>query len=73
MHFFNSEDSHLVIDKLKQELDDRTSEFRDFPEEDDDPIFESEETGTLLWQRWRIIFSFSFPFLEEKFKKMGDQ
>lgn len=35
MHFFNSEDSHLVIDKLKQELDDRTSEFRDFPEEDE--------------------------------------
>ena len=32
MHFFNSDESHLVIDKLKQELDERTSEFRDFPE-----------------------------------------
>jgi hypothetical protein len=38
MHFFNSEDSHLVIDKLKQELDDRTSEFRDFPEEDENNL-----------------------------------
>jgi len=33
MHFFNHNESHLVIDKLKQELDERTSEFRDFPEE----------------------------------------
>lgn len=44
----------------------------DFPEEDDDPIFESEETGSLLWQRWRIIFSFSFPLLEEKLKGIGN-
>lgn len=33
MHFFNYNESHLVIDRLKQELDERTSEFRDFPEE----------------------------------------
>lgn len=35
MHFFNANESHLVIDKLKQELDERTSEFRDFPEENE--------------------------------------
>ena len=35
VHYFDSNESHLVIDKLKQELDERTSEFRDFPEEDE--------------------------------------
>lgn len=34
VHYFDSKESHIVIDKLKQELDERTSEFRDFPEED---------------------------------------
>jgi len=33
LHYFDAEESHLVIDRLKQELDERTSEFRDFPEE----------------------------------------
>ncbi|SHF94257.1 RNA-dependent RNA polymerase family protein [Flavisolibacter ginsengisoli] len=34
LYFFDSEESDLVIDKLKKELDEKTSEFRDFPEED---------------------------------------
>ncbi|MBL7693047.1 MAG: RNA-directed DNA polymerase [Flavipsychrobacter sp.] len=39
LYYFDHEESNLVIDKLKKELDERTSEFRDFPEED-----ENEET-----------------------------
>lgn len=35
LHFFDHNESHLVIDKLKEELDERTSEFRDFPEENE--------------------------------------
>ncbi len=38
-YFFDHEESDLVIDKLKKQLNERTSEFRDFPEED-----ENEET-----------------------------
>lgn len=38
-YFFDHKESDLVIDKLKKELNERTSEFRDFPEED-----ENEET-----------------------------
>lgn len=33
LHYFDSEESHLVIDRLKHELDERSSEFRDFPED----------------------------------------
>lgn len=32
-YFFDHEESDLVIDKLKKQLNERTSEFRDFPEE----------------------------------------
>ena len=38
VHYFDSKESHLVIDRLKQELDERTSEFRDFPEEDESDL-----------------------------------
>jgi hypothetical protein len=31
LHYFDSEESDLVIDKLKKELDEKTSEFRDLP------------------------------------------
>jgi len=33
LYFFNAEGSDLVIDKLKKDLEERTSEFRDFPDE----------------------------------------
>lgn len=33
MYYFDNEESTAVIDKLKQELEERTSEFRDFPED----------------------------------------
>ena len=45
----------------------------DFPEEGDDDIFEQDETGTFSWKRFRIVFSFSFPFLDDIGKKLtGD-
>ncbi|MCZ4244257.1 reverse transcriptase domain-containing protein [Pedobacter punctiformis] len=34
-YLFDSDESHLVIDKLKEELRERTSEFRDFPDEEE--------------------------------------
>ena len=33
MYYFDNEESTAVIDKLKQELEERSSEFRDFPED----------------------------------------
>ncbi|MFA6056935.1 MAG: hypothetical protein WC756_01960 [Taibaiella sp.] len=35
VYLFDAEESHLVIDKLKEELQERTSEFRDFPDEEE--------------------------------------
>jgi hypothetical protein len=41
VYYFDHEESDLVIDKLKKELNERTSEFRDFPDEgEDDNTFE---------------------------------
>jgi Reverse transcriptase (RNA-dependent DNA polymerase) len=41
VYYFDHEESDLVIDKLKKELNERTSEFRDFPDEgEDDNAFE---------------------------------
>lgn len=41
VYYFDHEESDLVIDKLKKELNERTSEFRDFPDEgQDDNTFE---------------------------------
>lgn len=34
LYYFDSDESTAVIDKLKQELEERSSEFRDFPDED---------------------------------------
>ncbi len=40
-YYFDHEESDLVIDKLKKELDERSSEFRDFPDEsENDKSFE---------------------------------
>lgn len=38
IHYFDHNESHLVIDRLKQEIDEKTSEFRDFPEEDENDL-----------------------------------
>ena len=38
LHLFKANESHLVIEKLKQELDDRTSEFRDFPNDEENNL-----------------------------------
>ncbi len=40
LYYFDHEESDLVIDKLKRELEERASEFRDFPAEDDSMTFE---------------------------------
>ena len=40
LYYFDHEESDLVIDKLKRELEEKASEFRDFPAEDDSVSFE---------------------------------
>ncbi|MFZ4546129.1 MAG: RNA-directed DNA polymerase [Bacteroidales bacterium] len=40
LYYFDHEESDLVIDKLKRELEERASEFRDFPVEDESSSFE---------------------------------
>jgi hypothetical protein len=40
LYYFDHEESDLVIDKLKRELEERASEFRDFPVEDENASFE---------------------------------
>jgi hypothetical protein len=44
----------------------------DFPDEGEEGIFNSEEAADILWTRWRLIFSFSFPFLKDVQKKVED-
>jgi hypothetical protein len=43
----------------------------DFPDEDDDGIFDQDETGSFQWRRMRVIFSFSFPFLKDAANRFG--
>ncbi|UJF28945.1 hypothetical protein L0B70_08755 [Kaistella sp. 97-N-M2] len=41
LHFFDKDESSIVIDKLKKELEEKSSEFRDMPNDnEDDTIFE---------------------------------
>lgn len=40
IYHFDAQESDLIIDKLKRELEERVSEFRDFPEENDKSSFE---------------------------------
>ncbi len=40
IYYFDHNESELVIDKLKRELEERASEFRDFPAEDNSISFE---------------------------------
>jgi hypothetical protein len=41
----------------------------DFPEDGDDDLFARDEYASLLWERWRLVFSISIPFLEDRLKK----
>lgn len=43
----------------------------DFPSESDDGIFDQDEYSTLNWERWRLIFSISIPFLNDRLKQSG--
>lgn len=49
LYYFDSNESTVVIDKLKQELEERASEFRDFPDE-------SEGEASLDEQAYHLIF-----------------
>ncbi len=40
-----------------------------FPEDEEDEIFDPEDTVEVGWSRWRIVFSFSLPFLKDVQKK----
>lgn len=40
LFYFEKDESDLVIDKLKRELDEKASEFKDMPDSDDDDSFE---------------------------------
>jgi len=44
----------------------------DFPDGGDGPIFDTDETSTLTWTRWRLIFGFSFAFLNEVADSLND-
>jgi len=38
-----------------------------FPDNSQQPIFNSNNVANARWDRWRFVFSFSFPFLKNKF------
>jgi len=38
----------------------------DFPIEGEDEVYNSDDDTEFRWNRWRFIFSFSFPFLKDK-------
>ena len=40
-----------------------------FPENPNQPIFGSADEVDAAWRRWRLVFSFSFPFLKDLAKK----
>jgi hypothetical protein len=42
----------------------------DFPDEGEEGIFNSNDTAEARWNRWRFIFSFSFPFVKDIQKKL---
>ncbi len=41
-----------------------------FPENSGQNIFSTSDTADFRWDRWRLIFSFSFPFLKDYEKKL---
>jgi hypothetical protein len=45
----------------------------DFPDEEDDGIFDMDEMATMSWNRWRLVLSFSVPFLEQKGQELIDK
>lgn len=44
-----------------------------FPEDSDDDIFSGEEKAELEWDRARVVFSFSLPFLKDYQKKVEEK
>ncbi|MBK9334032.1 MAG: hypothetical protein IPM96_16910 [Ignavibacteria bacterium] len=50
LYYFDNNESTAVIDKLKQELNERASEFRDFPEESDGEKSFDEQAYHLIFE-----------------------
>ena len=44
-----------------------------FPDNTNQPIFNSGSTADARWDRWRLVFSFSFPFLKNYTDKLTGQ
>lgn len=44
-----------------------------FPEDDDDNIFDPDDLIEVDWDRWRIVFSFSLPFLKDVQRKAEEK
>jgi len=44
-----------------------------FPDGSGQGIFSTTETANLKWERWRMVFSFSFPFLKDYTKKFTEE
>lgn len=44
-----------------------------FPEGDGDEIFDPDDIVSVDWSRWRIVFSFSLPFLKDVQKKAEEK
>lgn len=49
LYYFDCNESTAVIDKLKQEIQERTSEFRDFPEDSSDDMSFDEQAYHLIY------------------------
>lgn len=43
-----------------------------FPESATDKIFSTGDQANIQWDRWRLVFSFSFPFLKDYANKLTD-
>jgi len=44
-----------------------------FPDEGDDPVFDSGNTSTLLFRQWKFILGFSIPFADKMKKSLEDE
>src|SRR6185295_1614654 len=44
-----------------------------FPDNANQPIFNSGSTADARWDRWRLVFSFSFPFLKNYSDKLSGE
>jgi hypothetical protein len=67
--FFNFPGVDLTIGAARTGARQKFERPIDFPEEGDDDIFEGGEFATMKWERWRLVFSISVPFLRDRLEK----